>query len=134
DGHRRGVRARRPAVRRRPAIGGGPRAAGRGAGLRPAAGPPRPPPRLRPRSDAAPRGARRHQPRAGRRGGSGGLVGVGRVRGRRGDGSAVVAARVDTTPVARWWISDPSQPDQPPAEHAYPAAGTANADVTLWVL
>ena len=61
---------------------------------------------------------------------------MGRTRGYwwAPDGSAVVAARVDTTPVARWWISDPSQPDQPPAEHAYPAAGTANAHVTLWVL
>ena len=61
---------------------------------------------------------------------------MGRTRGYwwAPDGSAVVAARVDTTPVARWWISDPSQPDQPPVEHAYPAAGTANAYVTLWVL
>jgi dipeptidyl-peptidase-4 len=50
------------------------------------------------------------------------------------DGSAIVAARVDTSPVARWWISDPAQPDRPPVEHAYPAAGTNNADVTLWVL
>jgi dipeptidyl-peptidase 4 len=50
------------------------------------------------------------------------------------DGSALVAARVDTTPVGRWWISDPSQPDRAPVEHAYPAAGTANAEVTLWVL
>ena len=57
---------------------------------------------------------------------------MGRTRGYwwAPDGSAVVAARVDTTPVARWWISDPSQPDQPPVEHAYPAAGTANAHVT----
>ena len=61
---------------------------------------------------------------------------MGRTRGYwwAPDGSAVVAARVDTTPVARWWISDPSQPDQPPVEHAYPAAGTANAHVSLWVL
>ena len=50
------------------------------------------------------------------------------------DGSAIAATRVDTSPVARWWISDPARPDQPPREHAYPAAGTANADVTLWVL
>jgi dipeptidyl-peptidase-4 len=50
------------------------------------------------------------------------------------DGSAVVATRVDTTPVARWWISDPTRPDRPPAEIPYPAAGTANADVSLWVL
>ena len=27
------------------------------------------------------------------------------------DGSAVVATRVDTCPVARWWISDPAQPE-----------------------
>jgi dipeptidyl-peptidase 4 len=50
------------------------------------------------------------------------------------DGSAVVATRVDTSPVARWWISDPARPDQPPHEHAYPATGTDNAEVTLWVL
>ena len=50
------------------------------------------------------------------------------------DGSAVVATRVDTSPVARWWISDPAHPSTPPTEHAYPAAGSANADVTLWVL
>jgi dipeptidyl-peptidase-4 len=50
------------------------------------------------------------------------------------DGSAVVAARADTSPVARWWISDPTRPDQPPNEVPYPAAGTANADVSLWVL
>jgi dipeptidyl-peptidase-4 len=50
------------------------------------------------------------------------------------DGSAIAATRVDTSPVARWWISDPARPDQPAREHAYPATGTANADVTLWVL
>jgi dipeptidyl-peptidase-4 len=50
------------------------------------------------------------------------------------DGSAIVATRVDTTPVARWWISDPAHPDQAPSEIAYPAAGTANADVSLWVV
>jgi dipeptidyl-peptidase-4 len=50
------------------------------------------------------------------------------------DGSAVAATRVDTSPVARWWISDPARADQPAREHAYPATGTANADVTLWVL
>jgi dipeptidyl-peptidase-4 len=50
------------------------------------------------------------------------------------DGSAIVATRVDTSPVTRWWISDPARPDRPAREHAYPAAGTANADVSLWVL
>jgi dipeptidyl-peptidase 4 len=47
------------------------------------------------------------------------------------DGSAVLVARVDETPVTRWWIADPAHPGSPPAEVAYPAAGTANADVSL---
>jgi dipeptidyl-peptidase 4 len=47
------------------------------------------------------------------------------------DGSAVLVARVDETPVDRWYIADPANPGAPPAEVAYPAAGTANADVSL---
>jgi dipeptidyl-peptidase 4 len=47
------------------------------------------------------------------------------------DGSALLVARVDETPVARWYIADPSHPERPPAEVAYPAAGTPNADVSL---
>ena len=47
------------------------------------------------------------------------------------DGSALLVARVDSTPVRRWYISDPANPDRPAAEVAYPAAGTPNADVTL---
>ena len=50
------------------------------------------------------------------------------------DGTAVVAARVDVGPVGRWHIADPANPDQRPATVAYPAAGTANADVTLHLL
>jgi dipeptidyl-peptidase-4 len=50
------------------------------------------------------------------------------------DGTRLLAARVDNGPVQRWWIADPAQPSQPPREIAYPAAGTANADVTLHVL
>jgi dipeptidyl-peptidase 4 len=46
------------------------------------------------------------------------------------DGQHLLAARVDTTPVARWYISDPANPARQPAEAAYPAAGTANADVS----
>jgi dipeptidyl-peptidase-4 len=38
---------------------------------------------------------------------------------------------VDETPVHRWHISDPANPDRPPAEVAYPAAGTPNAEVSL---
>jgi dipeptidyl-peptidase-4 len=47
------------------------------------------------------------------------------------DGTALLVARVDSTPVRRWYISDPANPDRPAAEVAYPAAGTPNADVTL---
>jgi dipeptidyl-peptidase-4 len=43
----------------------------------------------------------------------------------------VLAARVDESPVRRWWIADPAHPDREPARIAYPAAGTPNAKVTL---
>ncbi|MFE7313657.1 prolyl oligopeptidase family serine peptidase [Streptomyces sp. NPDC057555] len=43
----------------------------------------------------------------------------------------VLAARVDEAPVTRWWIADPAHPDREPAQVPYPAAGTANAEVTL---
>ena len=47
------------------------------------------------------------------------------------DGSALLVARVDETPVDRWHIADPAHPERVPAEVAYPAAGTPNADVSL---
>ena len=50
------------------------------------------------------------------------------------DGQAILATRVDDTPVQRWWIADPAHPDRRPTEVAYPAAGTPNADVTAWIL
>jgi dipeptidyl-peptidase-4 len=50
------------------------------------------------------------------------------------DGTRLLVARVDTAPVQRWWIADPANPSRPPREVAYPAAGTANADVSLSVL
>ncbi len=50
------------------------------------------------------------------------------------DGSALLATRVDDTPVQRWWIADPTHPDRSPTEVAYPAAGTPNADVSAWIL
>ncbi|WP_055591347.1 S9 family peptidase [Streptacidiphilus griseoplanus] len=46
----------------------------------------------------------------------------------------LLAARVDDSPVQRWWIADPANPGTAPAEIAYPAAGTANAEVTLTVI
>ena len=47
------------------------------------------------------------------------------------DSSALLVARVDESPVQRWWISEPAHPDRAPVEVAYPVAGTANAAVSL---
>jgi dipeptidyl-peptidase-4 len=47
------------------------------------------------------------------------------------DGTALLVARVDETQVQRWHIADPANPGRTPGEVAYPAAGTANADVSL---
>ena len=58
---------------------------------------------------------------------------MGRTRGYwwAPDGSALLVARVDETPVNRWHIADPANPQRPATEVAYPAAGTPNADVSL---
>ncbi|MEV4258588.1 prolyl oligopeptidase family serine peptidase, partial [Spirillospora sp. NPDC049652] len=50
------------------------------------------------------------------------------------DGSTVLTARVDETPVQRWTIADPANPESPATEIAYPAAGTPNAIVSLVLL
>jgi dipeptidyl-peptidase 4 len=47
------------------------------------------------------------------------------------DGAALLVARVDEAAVNRWHIADPANPDRPPAEVAYPAAGTPNAEVSV---
>ena len=61
--------------------------------------------------------------------------GMGRTRGHwwSPDGRRLLAARVDTSPVPRWWIADPAAPGTEPAEVRYPAAGEANAEVGLAV-
>ncbi|MFH8800100.1 prolyl oligopeptidase family serine peptidase [Streptomyces sp. NPDC017936] len=46
----------------------------------------------------------------------------------------LLVARVDDTPVEQWWISDPAQPKRDPQHVRYPAAGTANADVRLFLI
>ncbi|MBM4828803.1 prolyl oligopeptidase family serine peptidase [Streptomyces althioticus] len=46
----------------------------------------------------------------------------------------LLVARVDDTPVRQWWISDPAHPDRAPQSVRYPAAGTPNADVRLFVV
>ncbi|MGW3034547.1 prolyl oligopeptidase family serine peptidase [Streptomyces sp. NPDC001178] len=50
------------------------------------------------------------------------------------DSDRLLVARVDDTPVRRWWISDPAHPEREPQHVAYPAAGTDNADVRLFVI
>jgi dipeptidyl-peptidase 4 len=50
------------------------------------------------------------------------------------DGTHIVAARVDESPVGTWYVSDPAHPEQPPTALRYPAAGTDNANTTLHVL
>jgi len=49
------------------------------------------------------------------------------------DGERLLVARVDATQVQRWYIADPADPARPPASFRYPAAGTANAAVSLWI-
>ncbi|MGA5329436.1 prolyl oligopeptidase family serine peptidase [Streptomyces griseoincarnatus] len=46
----------------------------------------------------------------------------------------LLVARVDDTLVRQWWISDPAHPDREPHRVRYPAAGTPNADVRLFVV
>ncbi|MEM9748282.1 MAG: prolyl oligopeptidase family serine peptidase [Actinomycetota bacterium] len=50
------------------------------------------------------------------------------------DGTRLAACRVDERPVAEWTIADPARPDSPARTVRYPAAGEANAVVTLHVL
>lgn len=50
------------------------------------------------------------------------------------DGEALVVARVDESPVQRWWIADPAHPDREPHAVRYPAAGTPNAHVTAEIV
>ncbi|MBB6173307.1 dipeptidyl-peptidase-4 [Nocardiopsis mwathae] len=60
---------------------------------------------------------------------------MGRYRGMwwSPDGSALLAARVDDSPVTRWNIADPANPEDDPQVIAYPPAGSDNAEVRLAV-
>ena len=49
------------------------------------------------------------------------------------DGTRLLVARVNESNVRRWHIADPANPDRQPAEVGYPAAGTPNADVSLFI-
>ncbi|MGW1075950.1 prolyl oligopeptidase family serine peptidase [Streptomyces sp. NPDC002537] len=50
------------------------------------------------------------------------------------DGSALLVARVDPTPVPLRHLGDPADPARRPRAFRYPAAGGANAEVTLYVV
>jgi dipeptidyl-peptidase-4 len=47
------------------------------------------------------------------------------------DGTTLAVCRVDNAAVSEWVIADPAHPERPATSVRYPAAGTANADVTL---
>ncbi len=47
------------------------------------------------------------------------------------DGTSLAVCRVDDATVSEWTIADPAHPDRAARTIRYPAAGTANADVTL---
>ncbi|WP_406862948.1 prolyl oligopeptidase family serine peptidase [Streptomyces sp. HUAS MG47] len=61
---------------------------------------------------------------------------MGRARGYwwSPESDRLLVARVDESPVARWWIADPARPEEEPQRVAYPAAGTANAEVRLFLI
>ena len=50
------------------------------------------------------------------------------------DGEALLVERYDASPVRVWHIGDPANPDREPVAQRYPASGTANAEVTLWLV
>ncbi len=60
---------------------------------------------------------------------------MGRMRGYwwSPDSQHIAACRVDVADVPVWHIADPAHPEQPAAEHRYPAAGSVNATVSLHV-
>ena len=49
------------------------------------------------------------------------------------DGEFIAVERVDASNVTRWTIGDPAEPGRAPVAHRYPAAGTDNAKVELWI-
>lgn len=48
------------------------------------------------------------------------------------DGKSLLVERFDEAPVDVWHVSNPADPAAPPTPQRYPAAGTANAEVSLW--
>ena len=51
-----------------------------------------------------------------------------------GAGDRLAVTRVDEREVEAWTIADPANPTTPASVHRYPAAGTRNAEVALWIV
>ncbi len=49
-------------------------------------------------------------------------------------GRHLITQRTDESPVATWYVSNPAAPQTPPTAQRYPAAGTPNAKVSLWLI
>jgi dipeptidyl-peptidase 4 len=64
-----------------------------------------------------------------------GYAGLGGLRGYwwAPDGTRLLVARVDQAGVQRWHVADPADPGRAPQVLRYAAAGTPNAEVTLWI-
>lgn len=50
------------------------------------------------------------------------------------DGSSLLVARVDNSRVDRWYLANPLSPEEKPREVPYPACGSLNSDVSLWLV
>ena len=50
------------------------------------------------------------------------------------DGETLLVERYDESPVQVWHIADPARPELEPSQVRYPAAGTPNAIVSLWLV
>ncbi len=48
------------------------------------------------------------------------------------DGRSLLVECYDEAEVAIWHVASPEHPERPAAAHRYPAAGTTNAEVSLW--
>ena len=50
------------------------------------------------------------------------------------DGGRLLVQRTDEAPVGTWFVSNPATPSAAPVSQRYPAAGAANAEVSLWLV
>jgi dipeptidyl-peptidase-4 len=60
---------------------------------------------------------------------------LGRMRGFwwAPDSNSILVEKFDNSEVPTWWISDPTNPQSEPQEHKYPASGTTNPVIELYL-